>query len=171
MDNQNNPYLKDDGRTRHSLRVTGWITFPLGLLLLLGGWISFAVIGLMGGFPIISMILFVVGGILEMVGLVCLFLGYMKKISHYMASQGTPVATESANYLLHGTRDELKKTVDSCKEEKANEGIVCPKCGVKNEAGAAFCDHCGAPLTKICPSCGEVNDADSTFCRKCGKGL
>lgn len=169
MENDNNPYLKDDGKARNKLRLAGWICLGIGIGSLLIGVLSFVLIGLAGGFPIVSMALFSLGGTLTMAGAVCLFLGYMKNINHYVASQGTPVVSESANYVLHDTRDEVKKTVDAVKGKE--EGVVCPHCGTKNEAGAAFCDHCGAPLTKKCLSCGEINDVDSTYCRKCGGHL
>lgn len=169
MENNDNPYLKDNGKSRHTLRVLGWIFLCIGVSSLLIGAITFVFVGMAGGFPILSMVLFSLGGFLSMAGSVCLFLGYMKKINHYMASQSTPVASESANYVLHDTRDEVKKTVDAIKGTETS--VICPNCGTKNEPGASYCDHCGTRLFKKCPSCGEVNDPDSDYCRKCGTHL
>lgn len=167
--NDKNPYLKDNGKARKALRVVGWICAPLGVVLLVVGFISFTFFVSNGRGPALPMAMFIIGGVFMMVGFACLSFGYMKKVSSYVASQSTPAVSESANYLLHDTRDELKKTVDEVKGKE--EGLVCLRCGTKNEAGTAFCDHCGAPLTKKCPSCGEDNDIDSDYCRKCGKHL
>ena len=47
-------------------------------------------------------------------------------------------------------------------------GVVCPKCGTMNEAGAQFCASCGCPIgTGVCPSCGSPVDLDADFCEVC----
>ena len=47
----------------------------------------------------------------------------------------------------------------------------CPKCGVKNDAGARFCGSCGASLPVTCPDCTFSNQPTAKFCGGCGKSL
>ena len=115
-----------------------------------------------------------IGGPLTFVGIVLLMFGYMGAVSRYTATQQAPVMKDTTNYVVQGTRDEVVQTIKdgvSTVQTSAPKGPLCPKCGTQNEAGAAFCDHCGAPLTKTCPHCGEKNDADAKYCRKCGTNL
>lgn len=56
----------------------------------------------------------------------------------------------------------------------------CPKCNSELEAGAKFCEHCGAsipeaaaaapaaPATVFCTNCGTKTSAESAFCENCG---
>ncbi len=51
---------------------------------------------------------------------------------------------------------------------------VCAACAQHNEAGASFCEHCGAslqPARRACPRCASFNDADARFCKGCGASL
>lgn len=58
--------------------------------------------------------------------------------------------------------------------------ILCPQCNTQNEAGAAFCDQCGAALASApadsaeataCPVCGAAAMAGDAFCNECGAAL
>lgn len=48
--------------------------------------------------------------------------------------------------------------------------IKCSQCSAQLEAGAAFCNHCGAPI-RCCSSCGAVAGPDTSFCSHCGNQL
>lgn len=48
--------------------------------------------------------------------------------------------------------------------------IKCSQCSAQLEAGAAFCNHCGAPI-RCCSSCGAVAGPDTSFCSQCGNQL
>lgn len=51
---------------------------------------------------------------------------------------------------------------------------VCAACGQQNEAGAGFCEHCGASLRaarQVCAYCASPNDSDARFCKGCGASL
>ena len=51
---------------------------------------------------------------------------------------------------------------------------VCAACGQHNEAGAGYCEHCGASLRaarQVCPHCASPNDSDARFCKGCGASL
>lgn len=68
--------------------------------------------------------------------------------------------------------------------------ITCPTCNTPNEAGAAFCDQCGASLAALiaaavpapaaaagagstgsCPVCGAATMSGDAFCEECGAAL
>jgi class 3 adenylate cyclase/tetratricopeptide (TPR) repeat protein len=49
--------------------------------------------------------------------------------------------------------------------------VICPNCASENEAGAKFCNDCGAPLTAGCPNCGATNKPGARFCNECGTAL
>src|SRR5512143_404380 len=45
----------------------------------------------------------------------------------------------------------------------------CPRCQHENEAGAKFCENCGAPLARSCANCGAALSAGANFCPECGE--
>src|SRR5262245_36983346 len=47
----------------------------------------------------------------------------------------------------------------------------CPSCGFENEAGAQFCEECGAKLVSACPGCGRQVRPSAKFCPACGTSL
>jgi class 3 adenylate cyclase/tetratricopeptide (TPR) repeat protein len=49
--------------------------------------------------------------------------------------------------------------------------MQCPRCQVENDAGARFCEDCGARLEAACPSCGTPVTPGKKFCRSCGAAL
>jgi class 3 adenylate cyclase/tetratricopeptide (TPR) repeat protein len=49
--------------------------------------------------------------------------------------------------------------------------MQCPRCQVQNDAGARFCEDCGARLEAVCPSCGTPVTPGKKFCRSCGAAL
>jgi hypothetical protein len=49
--------------------------------------------------------------------------------------------------------------------------MTCPRCQAENDAGARFCEDCGARLEVACPSCGTPVTPGKKFCRSCGAAL
>jgi class 3 adenylate cyclase/tetratricopeptide (TPR) repeat protein len=49
--------------------------------------------------------------------------------------------------------------------------MKCPRCQAENDAGARFCEDCGARLESACPSCGTPVTPGKKFCRSCGAAL
>jgi len=49
--------------------------------------------------------------------------------------------------------------------------MTCPRCQTENDAGARFCEDCGARLETACPSCGTAVTPGKKFCRSCGGAL
>ena len=43
----------------------------------------------------------------------------------------------------------------------------CPRCQHANEAGAKFCEECGAPLARTCANCGRPLSSTAKFCPEC----
>src|SRR6185503_19240848 len=53
-------------------------------------------------------------------------------------------------------------------QSAAGGGMDCPRCQAANEAGARFCEECGAGLEIACSKCGSRIPAGKNFCRSCG---
>jgi tetratricopeptide (TPR) repeat protein len=49
--------------------------------------------------------------------------------------------------------------------------MKCLRCQAENDAGARFCEDCGARLEAACPSCGTPVTPGKKFCRSCGAVL
>ncbi len=47
----------------------------------------------------------------------------------------------------------------------------CPSCEHETDAGAKFCEACGAQLVLVCPSCGHQAKPTAKFCPECGTPL
>jgi ribosomal protein L40E len=159
----------DQAAKRKKLRVAGFISLGIGTTSMAIG-IASLFSAMDGGFPNLFFLTFV-GMPFEFVGGVLLMFGYLGAVSRFQAGEAAPVAKDTANYLLDGTREETAKTVGAVAKNVKSSGPICPKCGTLNEVGASYCDHCGASLNKTCSHCGEKNDPDSTYCRKCGEHL
>jgi predicted amidophosphoribosyltransferase len=57
----------------------------------------------------------------------------------------------------------------------AQQLVVCPSCGAKNQVNVKFCGGCGgslAPPAKVtCPNCKAEVPANLKFCGECGKPM
>ena len=49
--------------------------------------------------------------------------------------------------------------------------MQCPRCSSDNDAGARFCEDCGARLEVVSPACGTIGTPGKKFCRACGAAL
>lgn len=162
--------LRNNKKAKFILKIIGFIALALGLILTIAGFVDFFTSVTVGSQPSLFWMFFISFPLL-FVGAVCLSFSYMKAVNSYVVGEQAPVMKDAANYILEGTRDEVGETASAiAKNIHQKGGIICPRCHTQNEPGAAFCDNCGAPLTKKC-SCGEVNDIDAKYCRRCGKLL
>jgi hypothetical protein len=79
----------------------------------------------------------------------CLQAGFMGAASRYVAGETTPVVKDSAAYLTDGQGFlGVGRTVDAAPAPSAATGPYCSKCGIRNDADAAFCDGCGAAIAR-----------------------
>ncbi len=77
-------------------------------------------------------------------------------------------------------QEELDQAAEDVAEElikraAASKGTVCPSCGPRPEADAAFCSNCGRKLTpagsqggSFCSECGNELPPGAKFCAECG---
>src|SRR5262245_4498715 len=49
--------------------------------------------------------------------------------------------------------------------------MKCPRCQAEHDAGARFCEDCGAGLEAACSRCGTPVTPGKKFCRSCGAAL
>ena len=159
-----NNKLKDNPILRKRLRIIGLILTPIGGICLLIGFLDF----FSRDMPTMFWMFFL-GIFILFPGTVCLQYGYMGKLARYKAGEVAPVAKDTTNYLLDGTREELAKTINATRG--LSHTIKCPKCSEENSKDSVFCNHCGHKLSILCRTCGMQNDADSKFCKKCGGGI
>jgi hypothetical protein len=98
-------------------------------------------------------------------------LGYVGATARYVAGETAPVARDTVNYVLEGTKESIREVasaVRGARDRDRDNEVDCPKCGHGNDADANFCDECGAALARACTKCGKNNDADAKFCDACG---
>lgn len=110
------------------------------------------------------------------VGLMITKFAYMGAVLRFVAGESAPVAKDTINYMADGTRGAVRTVAGAIREGFSGEepsAARCPKCGSDNDAGAKFCDQCGANLPAItaCGNCGEKNEPDARFCNNCGDSL
>ena len=153
--------LNSNEKALKILRMIGFPLIIIGLVCMIVGFVNFA-----NGNTKFFYLLFI-GVPLFPVGLMMVFVSYMRVISAFTASQTASVRKDVANYMLDGTRDEVVKTFKAASDKT----IICPKGHKENEFTARFCSMCGNPLVKKCPHCDELNDMDAKYCKKCGKEL
>jgi hypothetical protein len=164
-------------RPRKFLRTFGPILLVTGGIFFVVGIVNFFMA--FGGHrpPRLFWCLFV-GSFLGFIGLVMTKMGYLGKISRYVAEETAPVAADTFNYVADGTKDSVRDLAGAIGEGLATAAvgetqILCHKCNKPNDSAARFCDECGVSLakTKPCPGCNELNDSDANYCDNCGGKL
>ena len=158
-------------RLKKKAKTFGIIALSIGLVLDVIGFISFFAAFINHGFPYLFPLLFI-GFPLTGLGIYLLKASSIGTRFGYYSSQTAPIAKDVANYMIKGTREEIKNTFDEIDDNKKT--LVCPKCGSKNDYDSSFCSKCGTKLVeekKICSYCGEENEGDALFCNRCGRML
>lgn len=168
-------YLKENKKAKLVLKIIGFIALPAGVISTITGFNSIFGNHMHNDYPFPNHSSFgqekphliFIGFILIFIGLTCLGYAYMGKVARYTASEMAPVAKDTTNYMIDGTKEEI---VDLVSRIKGNNQKSCPYCGDDNDFDAVFCDNCGRSLKVTC-ACGTVNQANSRYCKKCGKKL
>ena len=158
-------------KLKKKAKTFGIIALSIGLVLDVIGFISFFAAFINHGFPYLFPLL-VIGFPLTGLGLYLLIASSIGTIFGYYSSQTAPIAKDVANYMIKGTREEIRNTFDEIDDNKKT--LVCPKCGSRNDYDSSFCSKCGTKLVeekKICSYCGEENEGDALFCNRCGRML
>ena len=176
---ENKEYENKYNGTVRVLRIIGWPLLIVGITCFGFGIASFFIGMTNQEMPQLFFLCFI-GAPVMMGGIICLSLGYRRKMGEFMATQTAPVAKDFTNYMLDGTSDSIANTFGKISKEMNKEknqpieGVTantCSKCGFVNVADAKFCSKCGSPLQKRCPHCGAINDDGAKYCNNCGKEL
>lgn len=157
-------YLQENVKAKRVLKYIGFISLIFGIILSISGFSS-----VFNDMDANNVYLIFIGFPLIFIGIVCLNFAYMGKVSRYTASEIAPVAKDTINYMIDGTKDEVVDLFHKIKESPGSKKI-CPYCGDENDSDAIYCDHCGVKLKKTC-TCGAENQSDSRYCKKCGREL
>jgi hypothetical protein len=135
--------LPDQHATQTTFRVVGCLLLVIALALLATGLVDFlsAVDSDSSDGPHKFWMLFVGVLLLAPAGW-CLQAGFMGAASRYVAGETMPVVKDSASYLTDG-----KGVLGVGQTDEGRlQGPFCSRCGTRNDAGASYCDHCGAAL-------------------------
>lgn len=157
---------------RTGLRVLGFLLTGVGGVFTAIGLVSFfGSMATMGGPPQYFWCAFV-GLPLLGCGTALLKYAYRGAIGRYIAGEDAPVVVDTLNYVASETRPAVHAISTAIASGLAGTRAAeqCHGCGNECQAGARFCDRCGAGLKQpVCPDCGHENDADARFCAGCGK--
>jgi len=134
-----NPGLRNQAGARRAFRIAGLVLAPVGVVLVVVGFYRFVTTdpGLDSGAPD-GFVMFALGGVLTVVGFGCLNAGFLGSAARYGAGETMPVVKDSAAYLSDG---------EGILGVGRTAGPYCSACGVRNDAGARFCDSCGTAIT------------------------
>ncbi len=144
------PALPDQSARRTLIRVVGVVLLVGGLGLAAYGFATF--VGGMSADSIDesgsgrSLLLFGGGAFAAVVGFGFANLGFMGAAARYGAGETMPVLRDSAAYLTDGQGLlGVGRTVDDPLPAERS-GPSCGRCGLRNGAGARFCNACGSAL-------------------------
>jgi rRNA maturation endonuclease Nob1 len=100
---------------------------------------------------------------------------YQQLKAKYSALALEAIKAEEAGEAAQAEGDAAEELV---RQAAAGKMAVCPDCGPRPEADAAFCADCGQPLTRsestpegkgrFCEACGNALTTTAKFCDACG---
>ena len=115
-----------------------------------------------------------VGMPIAVAGIAATRFAYLGAAARYVAGEVAPVARDTVNYMVDGTKQSIATVGAALRgEQPPPDGVHCPGCDTANDAQARFCDHCGAALpgALACGRCGAPNDPEANYCDECGHPL
>ena len=81
-------------------------------------------------------------------GLQLLYLGFLRTAVNYVAGEGSEAIHSVSEDLAGGIHDGwVGRDSAPATAGNATTGPFCSTCGVRNDAGARFCDACGTALS------------------------
>lgn len=133
-------------------------------------------------------VLTVLGGILFAVGLISVFMSFITNtmpvlfifcfigiillgIGRKLRLRGKTAGQSRTLTVISSAPAEDEQPAEHTTVSSARQGILCPHCGMRNNADAQFCENCGAALHRNCLHCGEEVSLTAKFCDHCGKQL
>ena len=146
--------------TRKKLRIIGAILIPLGICLIVGGFVGAFESGIFG-----LMALNFPGVLCIGAGAFMLIITVQGSLMRFTKNETVPVFNEMGQQIAPGISGIAAAT------KAGLEDTVTCECGTANDKDAKFCKNCGKPLKSICPNCGKQLDSNSKFCQECGKQL
>lgn len=158
---------------RKYLRILGPALALLGMVFTVAGMVSFFSAFNYGGPPRFFWCAFI-GLPLIAIGVGISKFAYLGSITRYVAGESAPVAKDTFNYMVDGTKDSIRETFsaigEGLRDVREMKSLPCQKCGTKNDSSANFCSQCGEtiPKTRCCPHCGDSNPQSASFCDCCG---
>ncbi|MEO0474423.1 MAG: zinc ribbon domain-containing protein [Planctomycetota bacterium] len=146
---------------RSALRIIGPVILGVGVLLTVIGLVGF--FSTFGSEPSFDgppegvklFFLCFIGIPMMAVGGAITKFAFMGAVARYIASEAAPVAKDTTNYMIDGTKDavgDLAQSVGAgiaaglAGEAAAQDTIDCPSCGAACDPGARFCSQCGASM-------------------------
>lgn len=165
-------------QTKRKLKIIGTVLTVCGAILTVTCFVDFFMTMSGHGMPKLFFCGFI-GLPLLGVGLMLLTWGNRREIGRYVKNEVVPVVNDAADELkpaitsvVNAVKEGVKEVGGSIsKEQREEQGRVCPSCGALNQAENKFCDKCGTRLFKICPVCGAKQDGDDAYCGECGSKL
>lgn len=164
---------QNHSKKRNTLRYIGVPVLIIGVLLVIIGFTQFISPNSEFGEGFGK---FALGLPFIFIGSVLTGYGYMGSVVRYQAGEMAPVAKDTVNYMVDGTKESIKTVAQSIHEgihgdQGAN--VICSSCSTMNDKDSKFCKNCGANLIKekVCSSCGNANDLDAKYCDNCGSRL
>ncbi len=162
---------------KSTLKKIRIIFFCIGTPLLIAGIVLLCVDAFRFTFMGASFLSF--GFVIDMWGVMTFMLSHRREVVAYNASTVLPVAnevvTKSAPIIQKASEavgKGLKNAVAATKTDATDLGIgiVCSRCGTKNNKENNYCKNCGEKLnkTRSCSVCGMILGDDENFCPNCG---
>ena len=173
--------------TRGCLRVVGPLLVVVGGVLTLIGFAGFfSAFGSKPSFDgppegVKLFFLCFIGLPMVAVGVAICKFAFLGSVARYVASEAAPVAKDTTNYMIDGTKDAVGDLAQSVTEgvaaglggEAEAKTVDCASCNAPIDAGARFCPQCGVevPGEVRCDRCGAMNDPSAKFCDQCGRSM
>lgn len=135
--------MKKHKTTRLVLRIIGLLSTIGGVIFLIQAINKFA--DLFEGNEQPGFIFeFAIAMPLLLIGIACLMITFIGPMSRFVANEGLPVAKDSANYMIKGTKDAIVDVVNEIKDTSSKK--ECPVCRTLNDLDQNYCGKCGAKL-------------------------
>ena len=134
--------MKEDySNYKNVMRAIGIPLLIIGIILLIIGFTSFATSGSFNQ-AFGNMAIFIVGGLLSVIGFGLISWTLVRPISKYYATEASPAIKIASKSLAEG----LKESGVAGPQQKEVIKVKCPHCGYLDSEDAEFCSKCGKKI-------------------------